>query len=199
MKTAYLLSAALTSAAMTLGANTAQAQTHDLYFAQAGAALTYSFAEVRLLYGAITSRAYDPKITTETLEELKRALASAKRQTDRATALLPKKMAKSGPTMERLRKAIVKCERTLAKVETNIDEQTRSIVEEDDATELGRPLEVESPKAAPKKINWRLLKRSAGWLAVDIKAARKFYKDAAMQVARRSLRSPPRPRGRRKI
>ncbi|MEM7674452.1 MAG: hypothetical protein AAF449_00455 [Myxococcota bacterium] len=198
MKTAYLLSAAL-GAAMTLGTTTAQAQTHDLYFAQAGAALTYSFAEVRLLYGAITSRAYDPKITSETIEELKRALASAKPQTDRATALLPKKMAKSGPTMERLRKAIVKCERTLAKVETNIDEQTRSLLEEEDPSELGRPLGEPAAKSKPKKIDWRLLKRSAGWLAYDIKAARKYYKDAAMQVARRSLRSPPRPRGKRKI
>lgn len=196
MKSAYLLSGALLTA-LTLSAPSAQAQTHDLYFAQAGAALTYSWAEVRLLYGAVTARTYDPKITSETIDELKKAIGGAKRQIDRATALLPNKMSKFEPRMEKLRKAVVRVEQTLAKLENDIIEQTKALVEEEEETELGTPLD-EEPEANPPKVDWKLLKNGTAWLAQDIKAARSRYKEAAMKVARVALKTPPRPRGKRK-
>ena len=195
MKFAYLLPGVLLSAAMTLASPNAYAQTHDLYFAQAGAALTYSFAEVRVLYGAVTARKYDSKITAETLDELRRALASARRQADRASKYLPKKMNVSLPLMRRLRKAIVKCEKSLAQVEVDIEEQSGAKADDDVPTELGRPL---VDNGAKKKVtmNRKVLRNSVGWLANDIRAARAKYKEAALKVARRGLPSP-RPRGRR--
>ena len=196
MKFVYLLSGALAAATVTFASPSVQAQAHDLYFAQAGAALTYSWAEARLLYGAISARkSYDPKITTDTLEELKRALASAKRQADRAAARLPKKFAKHRPYMKKLRQSIGKAERTLATVETDIEEQTQLLRSRDDPSELGKPL---GGKKTPQRVDWKLLRRSVGWLAHDIRVARGLYKEAAMKVARRGLPSPPRPRGKRK-
>ena len=198
MKFAYLLPGALFGAAMTLlAAPTAHAQTHDLYFAQAGAALTYSYAEVRVLYGAVTARKYDGKITAETIEELRRALSSARRQADRANKYLPRKMKKFGPLLSRLRKSIAKCEKSLAQVEVDIDEQMGAKADNDVPTELGRPL-VNDGRAAKKKsrMDRKVLRNSVGWLANDIRVARAKYKEAAIKVARRALASP-RPRGRR--
>ncbi len=199
MKSAYLLRGALLTAAITLVTAPAQAeQTHDLYFAQAGAALTYSFAEVRVLYGAVTDRkAYDPRITEETIQELKRALGSAKLQTVRSAEYLPSKMKQHRAKLEKLRKAIVKCEETLGKLEMDVDEQTKSLVEDDEPSELGVPLDEGAEPEPPKKVDWRLLRNRTRWLAYDIKVARELYKQAAMKVARKVLRSPPRPRGRR--
>ena len=198
MKTAYLLSGALLTVAITFASPSAHAQNHDLYFAQAGAALAYSRAEVRLLYGAVTARTYDPKIASETIDELKRVLSNAKRQTDRATALLPRKLAKHEPNMEKLRKALVQCEKSVAKVETDIAEQTKAMVVEEEPTELGTPLGEEPKEEEPRKVDWKLLKRSTGWLAYDIRVASDLYKKLAGKVVKRSLRMPPKPRGKRK-
>ena len=138
MKFAYLLSGALLSAAITFASPSAQAQAHDLYFAQTGAALTYSFAETRVLYNAMSTRFYDANVVSETLEDLKRALASAERNTERAMARLPKKMKKFAPKLARLKKAIGRGEQSLSRLETDIEEQTAPDL--DSPTELGEPL-----------------------------------------------------------
>lgn len=197
MKSAYLLSGALALAAITFASPSVHAQAHDLYFAQAGAALTYSWAEVRVLYGAVNARKnYDPKIAMETVEELKRGLASARLQADRAAARLPRKMAQFRPLLKKLRRSIGKCEQSLATVETDIAEQTRLLTGgRDEPSELGRPL---AKPAKRRRVDWKLLRNSTAWLAQDIKVARGLYKEAAMKVARRGLPSPRRPRGKRK-
>ncbi len=191
MKTAYLLSGALTFAAITIAAPTVEAQSHDLYFAQVGAALTYSYAEVRVLYGAVHSGKYDPKLTADTLEEIRRSLSSAKRQADRGMNHLPRTLRKFGPQVDKLRKAIARCQQTLSKVETDILEQTRPAADDELTRELGRPL-VDNDRSAPRRSDRKVMRNSVGWLAYDIKAARALYKEAAVKVIRRGLRSPRR-------
>lgn len=180
-------------------AKPAQAQDHSLHFAQAGALLDYSDAELRILYAAVTAREYDPKVTKETVEELKRALGDAKRYAGRASTLLPEKLAKHEPQVEKLRSAISAAEDQLTKLATDIDEQTKSLTSGDEEVELGSRAEAEDAEGAaePATVNWDLLKSGTGWLSVDVGEARKMYKGLAGKLGVRSLPAAPKPRGKR--
>lgn len=177
----------------------AQAQDYSLHFAQAGALLDYSNVELRILYAAVTAREYDPKVTKDTVAELKRSLGDAKRHAGRTATLLPEKLAKHEAAVEKLRSAISAAEDQLSKLATDIDEQTKSLFAEDEEVELGeRSADDEGEgggEAAP--VNWDLLKSGTGWLGVDIGVAKKQHRKLSSRLKIRSLKAAPKPRGKR--
>ena len=178
-----------------LGASSdAFAQGHELHYAQAGALLAYGQSELNLLFAALTAKEFDPKLTKDTVAELERTLNDAKKRVDRATALLPESLEKNQPEMEKLRAAIKQCEDTLAKLGNDITEQTGAPEESD--VELGSRPEEELDEAPPQR-DWELLKRGTGWLAVDLGDARKKYSALARKLKLKSMKSPPKPRGKR--
>ncbi len=181
---------------LALGATTSQAraETHGLYFSQAGALLAYADAELKVLYGALTAKEFDPKLTKDTVAELDRTLASAKRSVDRSIALLPESQSKVAPELEKLRTAIKQCEDALNKLGNDITEQTGST--EETEAELGARPEENLDEEPPQR-DWELLKRGTGWLGVDLKDARGKYGAVARKLRLKSLRSPPKPRGKR--
>lgn len=176
--------------------DTAQAQDYSLHYIQAGALLDYADTEARILFAAVTAREYDPKVTKETLAELKDALAKAKRNAGRAGTLLPENLSKHEPAVEKLRAEIGKAEEQLVKLATDIDEQTKALFAEESEVELGERTE-ESGDGEPAKTDWELLKKGTGWLGVDIQAAQREHKALARKLAVKSLKFPPKPRGKR--
>ncbi len=190
-KMALILSVAAIGAAF---APDARAQGHDLHYAQAGALLAYGQSELNLLYAALTAKEFDPKLTKDTVAELNRALVDAKKRVDRTIALLPESLGKQEPELEKLRTAIKKCEDTLNKLGNDIDEQTGGTSDEEEP-ELGARSE-ELDEAPPQR-DWELLKRGTGWLGVDLAAARAQYGKLARRLKLRSMKKPPKPRGKR--
>lgn len=175
---------------------TAQAQDYSLHYVQAGALLDYADAEVRVLYAAVTAREYDPKVTKDTLKELKETLDKAKRHAGRAGTLLPENLMKHEPAVEKLRGEISKAEDQLVKLATDIDEQTKALFADEAEVELGERSE-DTGEAEPAKTDWDLLKKGTGWLGVDIAGARRMHKSLARKIKVKGLKFPPKPRGKR--
>lgn len=176
-------------------ATPARAQGPELQFAQAGALLAYAEAEVRLLYASLIAREYDPALTKSLIDELKRTLGDAKTRVDRTSALLDEKDAKLEPELLDLREKIKRIEGSLAKLAANIQEQTAPKAE---------PAGLESKKTAdededdePPVRDWELLKRGAGWVAVDLEAARGSYAKLTKKLKMPNLVLPPKPKGAR--
>lgn len=174
----------------------AQAQDYSLHYAQAGALLDYSDVQVKLLYAAVTASEYDANATKNTVAELKRSLGDAKRHAGRAATLLPEKLMKHEAHVEKLRAVISKAEDQLMKLQTDIDEQTKSLTAEAGEVELGERSD-DDEAAAPVQADWDLLKKGTGWLGVDVSGARRLHKSVARKIKVKSLRSPPKPRGKR--
>lgn len=181
---------------VTLGAASteARAEAYDLYFAQAGALLQYAQGEINILYGALTAKEFDPKITKDTVEELDRTLSAAKRSVDRVIALLPEDLGKNAPDLEKLRASIKQCEDALNKLGNDITEQTGSTEEAE--AELGSRPDEDLEEAPPQR-DWELLKRGTGWLSVDLDDAKAKYNGLARKLKLKGLKSPPKPRGKR--
>ena len=177
-------------------ARPAQAQDYSLAYAQAGALLTYSEAELRVLYAGVTAREYDPKIIKDTIAELKRAIGDAKRQVGRVGTLLPDDLSKHQPEVEKLRLSISKAEDQLTKLTNDIDEQTKALAGDDAEPELGERAEADEGDEAPK-VDWELLKAGIGWLNVDVGEAKKLYAGVAKKLKMAGLKVPPKPRGKR--
>lgn len=175
---------------------TARAQDYTLHYTQAGALLDYSEVELRILYAAVTAREYDPKVTKDTLAELKDALGKAKRHAGRAATLLPENLMKHEPAVEKLRAEIGKAEDQLVKLSTDIEEQTKALFADEEEVELGERAE-DSGEAAPAKTDWDLLKKGAGWLGVDLKGCKRMHKSLARKLKVKGLKAPPKPRGKR--
>ncbi len=172
----------------------ARAEAYDLYYAQAGALLVYAQGELNILYGALTAKEFDPKITKDTVAELDRTLSAAKRSVDRVIALLPEELGKNAPELEKLRASIKQCEDALTKLGNDITEQTGST--EETEAELGSRPEEDLEETPPQR-DWELLKRGTGWLAVDLKDARGKYSSLARKLKIKALKTPPKPRGKR--
>ncbi len=172
----------------------AMAQDHTLHFAQAGAQIQYSEAQLQLLFAAINAKEFDLKFTKDTVQELRRAVGDAKRRVDKAEALLPEKYTKHTAKLTKLRDAIKVAEDSLQKLANDIDEQTGAMQEgEDDDGELG----VADEEAEPKQVDWTLLKTRAGWFGVDLRAAKGMQRKLMGKLGIRGLKYPPKPRGKR--
>lgn len=191
MKTAKLTSTLFT-ALLLLAPVAASAQTHELYFHQTGALLNYADAEVRILYAALTAKEFDPDLTKRTVEELDRTLSATKKNIDRVTALLPEKLTKVQPALVKFREQVKNTEDQLQKLATDIEEQTAPKELEGDLAD-----ELEQAAAEPTR-DWNLLKNGCGWLYVDIKTSKSAYAKLARQLRVKPVRTPRRPRGKRK-
>lgn len=178
-------------------ARPAAAQDHGLHHVQAGALLDYSETQIKILYAAVTAKVYDPKVTKDTLEELKRTLGAAKRHAGRTGTLLPENLMKHEPAAEKLRAAISKAEDQLAKLATDIEEQTKSLTAGEEEVELGERADDSAGDAEPATIDWQLLKNGVGWLNVDVRGAKSLHKALGRKIRVKSLRAPPKPRGKR--
>lgn len=184
------------AAVVTMGvAKPAAAQDYALHYVHAGALLDYAEVELKILYAAVTARQYDPKITKDTLEELKRVLRDAKNQAGRAATLLPENLMKHEPAVEKLRSQISAAEDQLTKLATDIDEQTKSLFAEEEV-ELGERSD-DTGEAEPAKVDWDLLKKGTGWLNVDVQSAQRMHKSLARKIKVGRLKAPPKPRGKR--
>ena len=177
-----------------IAAPPARAQDHTLHYVQAGALLTYAQAETRILYAVVSAREFDPKLTKDIIQELRRTVGDAKRRVDRSATLLPEKLAAYEPKIMKLRDAVRQAEDQLTKLANDVDEQTKSLTEEEE-TELGIQ-EVED-EGGPPQVDWDLLKKGVSWLAKDINDARSDYFRLAKKLKLPSLRSPPKARGKR--
>lgn len=177
-------------------ARPAHAQDYSLAYAQAGALLTYSEAEIRILYAGVTAREYDPKIIKDTVAELKRTIGDAKRQAGRAATLLPESLSKYQEDVEKLRTSISKAEDQLNKLSNDIDEQTKALGSDDAEPELGERGDGDEGDETPK-VDWELLKAGIGWFNSDVGDAKKLYAAVAKKLKVPGLKVPPKPRGKR--
>lgn len=187
--------------ALTLGAiapQTAQAERHDIYYAQVGALLRFAKSEAVILHDAVTAKIYDPKITTEAVEGLRRALQQTKQNLDRSIALLPKKYSAKAGALEKLRTKLSRCEDTLTKVANDIEEQTsRTEVDDADETggELGTRVDDDEPEPPPRAANWKLLKAGVSWVYFDLKAIQDAHKKLGKKIGVKPLPRMKRPAG----
>lgn len=168
----------------------ASAQTHEIYFHQTGALLAYANAQVRILYAAITAKEFDPDATKKTVEELQRAVSTAKTMVDRVQGLLPENMAKLEPDLVKFREQVKAAEDQLRKLATDIEEQTAP-KEEEEEPELD-----EEGKQVPQR-DWNLLKRGCGWLSADLAAAKSGYGKLVLKLKVKPVRAVPKPSGKR--
>jgi hypothetical protein len=164
----------------------ASAQTHRLPYAQAGAALAYAQAEVRILHDAVTANRFDLGFTRSTLGQLELALAEAKRNVDRAETLLPEKLSKRADAVRAVRDAVVAAETQRDALAKAVDEQTKVLTVEDEAEAADLP-----------PTDWDLLERETGWLAVDIRKAVGAHRRLLRPLRVRRPGKVKKPRGKR--
>lgn len=184
-------------AGLFLVAKTAEAQQSSMYYAQCGALLAYSDAQIRLLYAAVGAKEFDAALTKGVIKELERSLEVAKRSSDRAASLLTDKEAKFEPKLLKIRDAIKQAEGQLKAFATDVEEQTGSLGNSEGDEEDGPLVNDTDDEATPNKTDWSLLKTGVGWLGVDLKAARTLHRKLAGKLALRSMKYPPSPRGKR--
>lgn len=162
------------------------AQTHDLPYVQAGASLAHAETEVRILYTAITAKAFDLGFTKATLTQVEQALSKAKSSIDRAETLLPEKMSGKSKALLALREEVVAAEAQLEKLGAAVVEQTKvlTIEDEDEAAEL-------------PPTDWKLLETETGWLYVDVKKAKSSYARLVKPLKVKPAKKVRKPRGKR--
>lgn len=164
----------------------ASAQSHDLPFAQAGAALDYAGMEVRVLNAAIKAKQFDLGFTKATLAQIEAALAEAKRNVDRAETLLPEKLSSKSKPVLALREKIVAAETQREALTMAVVWQTKvlTVEDEDEAAEL-------------PPTDWKLLERQTGWLAQDVSAASSAHKKLMRPLKVSVPKKVAKPRGKR--
>ncbi len=180
--------------ASTLFAGAAHAQSSGLHHAQTGALLSFANGEVKVLYAALTDRQFDLELTERLIGELSRAVADAKRSTDRSTDLLDEKQEKLRPNLEKVRAALVSAQKQVDLLKADVEGQVKPFLaqlENDERDEReGEPEPVPEP-------DWNTLKGHAGWIAVDLATAIKLHGRLNKKIKVPRLRTPPKPKGER--
>ncbi len=161
-----------------------------MHYIQSGALLAYADAELRILYGLLNKKTYNPELAKSVLDELDRALGGAKKSAERALTLFVDDKRQLGKSMGALRDEIRKAEEQLRTFRNELSEETASDAEEWTG-ELGEEADEK------KTTDWKSLRRGVGWLGVDLKAARRKHRRVAKQLDLPAMRAPPRPRGAR--
>jgi hypothetical protein len=167
----------------------ASAQTHEIYFHQTGALLQYSEAVVKILFAGITAKEFDTESTKRTMEELERAVSSAKNMVDRLQGSLPENMSSFEADLVKFRGEVKTAEDHLVKLKNDIEEQTGKGGDEE-----GGPDEEEG-KTGPH--DWDLLKKGCGWLANDLATAKGTYAKLAVRLKVKPVKAVPKPSGKR--
>ena len=187
-------------AGATLAPASALAQDAGLYHAQSGTLLTYAETETRVLYAVLTAQEFDVELTRSMVEELKRSIADAKKSVDRSTALLSESQQKLAPDFQKLREGVKAAEDQVVKLAADIQTEVKARASDDDSNE-GEPVPEGGAEAAEKEKgpppNWQLLKDGAGWLAIDLAAARSLHAKLAKSVKMPALAGPPKPKTKR--
>ncbi len=167
----------------------ASAQTHDLPYAQSGVALDYAEMEARVLYASVTAKQFDVPFTRNMLEQLGLGLAEAKRNLDRAEALLPESLEGRANAIRGVRDLVVAAETQLEKLRDFIVEQTKhlSAEEPDDEDE-----DEEKPQT-----DWKQIERQTAWLSADIDAAKAALGKLRGPLGVKPLKKVAKPRGAR--
>ncbi|NJK89026.1 MAG: hypothetical protein HC923_06210 [Myxococcales bacterium] len=174
----------------------AQAQDHELYFARAGAYLAYADAESRITYAALTDKIFDPTVAQQSIDELKRILDSAKRQLDRAAALLPEAKAKNEADILAVREKVVSAERQLDKLNALVAAEVEALQKalSDEEEELEEEEGEEKPET-----DWAAIRGAAAWFAEDVSAAKTAFAVTSKKLVARPIKPVPKPRGAEKI
>jgi uncharacterized coiled-coil protein SlyX len=170
----------------------ASAQQHEIYFHQTGALLQFTEAEVKILFAAITAKEFDPDATKKTLEELERALSSAKNMVDRLQASLPENMSNMEQDLVKFRGEVKAAEDQLRKLTTDVEEQTGAKEGEEES-----PPELDEEGKTTGAHDWDLLKKGCGWLAADLATAKASYAKLAMKLKVKPVKPVPKPAGKR--
>jgi hypothetical protein len=175
-------------------ASPARAQGPELSYAQAGALLSYADAEVKLLFGAINAKEFDPSMTRSLLDELKRSLEESKKRIDRSSALLDEKQAALEPELIKVRDAIRRVEGSLDKLTRDIEAQTGKLAADGEESGPAPEKKTEEEEAEAPPRDWELLKRGAGWLGADLKDAQAAYGAVAKKLKVPAFPFPPKPK-----
>jgi len=167
------------------------AQSVKLHHLQSQALLSFSKAELTLLYGAFSAREFDMALTKELMVALSASLKDAKKHVDRSTDLLEEKQEKLRPKFEKLRGHLVDAERELLSLTQDVASQVKPYL---DAMEND---EEEKEGEGPAAPDWNLLKRHIGWVAFDVGAAQKIHGSLGKKLKLPRLRMPRKPKGKR--
>ena len=173
----------------------AQAQDAGLHHAQTNSLLGFASSEVKVLAAALGARQFDLELTQSITKELKRTITDAKKSVDRTSALLDEKQEKLQPKFEALRAILVTAEKQVTKLEKDLDGSVTPYIEQfldegSDDLELAKTEKVAEP-------DWDAIKAHAGWLNIDIGAARKAHGKLSSGAKMPRLRTPPKPKGKR--
>lgn len=175
---------------------TARAQDSGLHHLRAAAHLNFAMESTKLLNAAIGAKAFDATLSKALAEELKRAVADAKRSTDRASALLDEKQSKLEADFGKLREQIVRAEKQAEKVKTVLDEQTKGL--EADEGDGGNPALVSKRGAeAEAGPDWALMRDEAAWLYYDVSETRALHAKLSRRLRPPALRAPKKPKKKR--
>ncbi|MBI4820088.1 MAG: hypothetical protein HY791_27680 [Deltaproteobacteria bacterium] len=188
----------ITLGLVVLGAATlpssAFAQNAELYQTHANNSLAYAESEAKLLFGVIAAKVFEPDLSKSTLMEIKKAIADAKKNTDRAKALLDEKQAKIDPEFEKMRETFSALETQLEKTKDIVTEQTKGLAVADE----GENLEAKGPAPEKEAVqpDWQAMKDNASWLYLDIQDALKKHRDLAKKLGV-TLPTPAKPKAKR--